>query len=1134
MPGSSSAHSGLQGAFNNQVIHANTTLNAFVGGKQKAWMLNAPPVQPSPRPPRSQQAQQPTPQPPTTPANLLPSPAPSDEPSPAVSNPRDSPNPRTLSVMTAAQRQNTGQVQTVQAASLADLHLRSGDTTPAVTEAVTGDSGRPPTTANATAVTSPYGLQSPLAMAPPILPDAHQTGHVANASSRPGPVVIDLERTASQAPSAPDGSGHPNKRRRIESSSSPSVGEKDTSIFNLTATIDARINQIGGIDALMPDVERPRFQLLRDACDAKDIFYLTLHKLYCLWSLDDKKASSYLRCDPESVRIGFGIVTTVLKKNDGFYKSNLAWCAHFPGRSLDPRRNPTVIQIAIFLSSLAQHWTALHDNTFNRHYPYLMDELVGQLQCYSTVLQKLLFTAARRRMGILDGPLGIEIEAHFRRDQEEHFIDGQFRTFASPHDPGGLEKRNERLIHCYREIFAKAWTEHELREEQRRQQQPHDQQHPRQQQHLQQQQQRQMMIQQQRVQQNQAQQMQTHSPQQALAQQQLPPQAATHVDHQYDQYDQSRASAAIHARRLSRQNSRSMNSPRMSTMSPQTAAAHYTMASPPILRSALSPPVLPGRQPGEIPQNLVLHSSPTMNPASSLPMMQSMSSPQAYIQGLPSPQQYNFANCQSTIHNMQNSLYGLQYMHQWPGGMNTGQPVSNVQFMPPIQFGAPQPDGAATMARTPTQQQMNQIGSPITSWPRPTPTFVPRPGQVIERSDHPHSHHEKKSLVMSLHQAHARSPDRTRRMEDADERFYQYIRSFAIEPFLLEYYHPALNFMVTPEDYSLRCKKKHVPLLNGQKPVLTVREYTNGSLRYRLRCCQVNSDRPVAESEWVIKETSWPDHIFPHFNQEKLVVRRGTHHGKDLPVELTDFVVPGVNMLKVALTGAARAHEKKAKRYYMAVEVLETLSHSQVLEHIWANGLSDREETLEKIRKRVNAVPEEDGIAVIDRTGTTTSELSIDLTDPFSASIFAVPARGATCTHMECFDLETWLNTRPTKQAIRCSHQKVCTCPKYIEPSEPDKWKCPICFADARPRSLRIDSFLLDVRRRLEQLNKLETKSILVAADGTWRAVAELIEDDDAGSDGDGPTTRGPVAASRKQPSKSRSVERAVEIIELD
>lgn len=405
---------------------------------------------------------------------------------------------------------------------------------------------------------------------------------------------------------------------------------------------------------------------------------------------------------------------------------------------------------------------------------------------------------------------------------------------------------------------------------------------------------------------------------------------------------------------------------------------------------------------------------------------------------------------------------------------------------------------------------------------------------MIERSEHPHSHNERKSLIMSLHQAHARSPDRTRRIEDDDERYYQSVRSFAMEPFRLECYHPAIEITVTPEDSSLLCREKPLPLIDGQKSVLTVREYTNGSLRYRLRCCQVTSDKPIAESEWVVKETSWPDHIFPHFNAQKLIVRRGTHHGKDLPVELTDFVIPGVNRLKVALTSVAPMRDKKVKRFYMAIEILETVSHSQVLNYVWANGLTDREETLEKVRRRVNAVPEEDGIAVIDRTGSTTSELSIDLTDPFSASIFAVPARGATCTHMECFDLETWLKTRPVKQAIKCGHQKLCICPKYAEPSEPDKWKCPICFADARPRSLRIDSFLLDVRRRLEQQNKLDTKSILVAADGTWRPVIELVEDDDAGSDGDGPATRGPIAALRKQSTKSASVERPVEVIEID
>lgn len=624
----------------------------------------------------------------------------------------------------------------------------------------------------------------------------------------------------------------------------------------------------------------------------------------------------------------------------------------------------------------------------------------------------------------------------------------------------------------------------------------------------------------------------------------MPSPSASHMD---GQYEQNRVLLSNHVRRASRQNSRPMSSPRISTM-PSQIATHHAIGNSPTMTGSGCSPSATGRQANEVPQNMILPSSSTTVPVSVSSITQSIPSPQAYMQGLPSPQQYN-VNYQAPTQNMQNPQYGNLNAHQiapahhgnmhqqWSRGMNSspmspGQVMSSTQYMATLRSSAPQPNGAPTMPRTPILRQVNQNSSSTANWYRPLSTFIPRPGQTIERSDHPQSHHERKSLMMSLHQAHARSPDRTRRIGEKEERYYQSVRSFAIEPFRLEHYHPSLEIVVTPEEFSLLYKEKHLPLIGGQNAALAVREYSNGSLRYRLRCCQVNSDRPVTESEWVTKETSWPDHIFPHFNQQKLVVRRGTHHGKDLPVELTDFVVPGVNKLKVAMTSAAP--HKKPRRFQMAVEILETHSHSQVLKHVWANGLADREETMEKIRKRVNAVPEEDGIAVIDRTGTTTSELSIDLTDPFSASIFAVPARGVTCTHMECFDLETWLNTRPTKQAIRCGHQKMCTCPKYAEPSDPDKWKCPICFADARPRSLRIDRFLLDVRRRLEELNKLDTKSILVSIDGTWRPVAELVDDDDAGSDGDGPANRGPVAALRKEPSKSASVERAVEVIEID
>ncbi|CAN8105641.1 unnamed protein product [Discula destructiva] len=441
----------------------------------------------------------------------------------------------------------------------------------------------------------------------------------------------------------------------------------------------------------------------------------------------------------------------------------------------------------------------------------------------------------------------------------------------------------------------------------------------------------------------------------------------------------------------------------------------------------------------------------------------------------------------------------------------------------------------------PIQQTILNSQQQASNASRPTSRVVPPPGRLIDRSEYPHSHQEKRSLLMSLHQAHARSPERTRRNGDLDERYYQSVHAFAVPPFRLAYYHET-TFEISPEQFSELYKQKTLPNLasantEGQRSI-PVREYGHGSLRLRVRCCRppfVKS--PVRESDWVTLDMLWPKHIFVGVNEHKLTIRRGTHNGKDLPIELTDFVVSGTNKLRVTVQRAAADQPS----HYLAVEVLAVASHSALLKGLEANNRASREETLEKIRARISAAPDEDDIVLVDRTGSTARELSISLTDPFSASIFKIPARGATCSHMECFDLETWLNTRPIRQQLKCGHAKeVCTCPKRLEPTEPDKWKCPICFEDARPSSLRIDSFLEDVRRQLQEWNRMDVKSILVAVDGTWRPVDEPADDeDDEDSVADGPVAGRGISSGRKSlgPSQSASVERArapVEVIELD
>lgn len=891
--------------------------------------------------------------------------------------------------------------------------------------------------------------------------------------------------------------------------SSPRGDTASLTFAGLATFIDNRIAQQGGDQALQSTVEKARFHILRDACDKQDYFYLILHQLHCLWSVSPQTVSGLLLGDMGTISMGFEILDSVLKKNSGLSRPNLEWCANFPCQGGDLPSSPTVYNVATFLVCLANNWTAFHEGSFNRVCPYLMDEMIGKLQCYSIVLQGILFTASRRRLGVLDGQFGSEMDQLFRKDQQEHISNGQFQVLLSSDAPGELERRNQVLVQRYQQIISSA-KQHE-QENVRRQQQ--------------------LLIQQQNLRNQQA---QAQSPQQAAFQ-----------PNSLYEWQKNQVAQANHARRASLQTSHPSNpSSQRPIASPMMTPPHHIMNSPPIPQNMFSPPAT-GRQIGHIPPELVLQSSSAAaTPTARL--MQSMPSPQAHTQGGAqggfNGQQYGFGNHYCPVQNMQ----GVQFMNPYTQNMATVHQAAAQQHwpreryllagpqMPAVQFaGAPQyvyRPGSSPRPQVPQQAMANVPAA--TNWSHLPTTFVPRAGQVIERSDWPHSHQDRKSLMMSLHQAQARSPDRTRRADEEEERHYQAVRSLAIEPFRLVYFHE-LELQVAPETHSLLCKVKELPRLNGQPPASIVHEYTNGSLRYRLRCCRIDTDKAITESDWVTKETSWPDYIFPHFNGEKLVVRRGTHHGKDLPVELTDFVVPGTNKLKVATMQAGPTADKIVRRFHLAVEVLETLSHSAILDQVWTAGVVDSAQTLEKVRKRIDAVPEEDGIAVIDRSGVTASELSIDLTDPFSASIFSIPARGSACTHLECFDLETWLNTRPIKQAT--SHQHALTCPKRLEPSEPDKWKCPICFADARPRSLRIDSFLLSVRRQLEERDKLDTKSILVSADGTWRPVIEPVDDEDAGSDGDGPVSKGAVANLRKRPSKSSSVERAaVEIIELD
>jgi hypothetical protein len=166
-----------------------------------------------------------------------------------------------------------------------------------------------------------------------------------------------------------------------------------------------------------------------------------------------------------------------------------------------------------------------------------------------------------------------------------------------------------------------------------------------------------------------------------------------------------------------------------------------------------------------------------------------------------------------------------------------------------------------------------------------------------------------------------------------------------------------------------------------------------------------------------------------------------------------------------------------------------------------------------------------DDIIINDET------LTISLADPFSATRFTDPVRGSQCKHLECFDLETWLQTRPPKpERIGGGPEQ-----KGGEPSMVDVWRCPICSLDARPVSLWIDEYFAGVRRSLVSNGDMRTKTISVTANGQWVPVLDADDTADKSKPGLQPrNTASDNAGKRLRPSSVTTAPTVIEILDDD
>ena len=415
-------------------------------------------------------------------------------------------------------------------------------------------------------------------------------------------------------------------------------------------------------------------------------------------------------------------------------------------------------------------------------------------------------------------------------------------------------------------------------------------------------------------------------------------------------------------------------------------------------------------------------------------------------------------------------------------GSSNPQPGHGIQ--PPQAMGAQIPgSGFDTHAREPSGHSLDAYRRQSQSQrqshrlpPSSTPIIRENPN-ITQAQTNP--------ALNALHQAHVRSPiclvPERQGIKSSARDLFRCIEYMIMPPGVLSgtKRHISWDFNISSEIANSLVEDKR-----GECGSPPTRVLLPGSRLCRVRCIKVHrSEGLPTQNEWAVADNFWPSNTAIVLNDEALEIRKKSHHGKDLPVDATTYIKEGTNKTSASIIGFL---EGSTARYAIGVEIIELLREDSIKERITSLPLHEA-------RKRImdRFIPLDPDILIFD------SQINLNITDPFTSQLFTTPIRGVHCLHDQCFDRDVFIHTRHSKNTLE-------------QPSSPDEFRCPICGQDARPQSLIVDGFFVQVREELEKRGRLDAKAIIMYPSGEW----DVKEEEEVlGEQGDGSGRRKSASA---------------------
>uniref|UniRef100_A0A8B9MRG3 Zinc finger MIZ-type containing 1 n=1 Tax=Accipiter nisus TaxID=211598 RepID=A0A8B9MRG3_9AVES len=163
--------------------------------------------------------------------------------------------------------------------------------------------------------------------------------------------------------------------------------------------------------------------------------------------------------------------------------------------------------------------------------------------------------------------------------------------------------------------------------------------------------------------------------------------------------------------------------------------------------------------------------------------------------------------------------------------------------------------------------------------------------------------------------------------------------------------------------------------------------------------------------------TNWPASVQVSVNATPLTIERGDNKTSHKPLHLKHVCQPGRNTIQITVTACCCSH-------LFVLQLVHRPSVRSVLQGLLKKRLLPAEHCITKIKRNFSSVAASSGNATLNgEDGVEQTAIKVSLKCPITFRRIQLPARGHDCKHVQCFDLESYLQ-------LNC---------------ERGTWRCPVC-----------------------------------------------------------------------------------------